>query len=244
MFQTAPEVKAKLQQLLLKSFVKKISQQADVVFSYGGKITSIIQSIGVNPKQIIEIPSGVEVDFISPAIASHNEPFTKFVFLGRAERRKGIVELNTALQQLISQKQTFQIEFIGPIPEELKIKHPSIIYHGELRDSKQIKQILQQADVLVCPSWSEGFPNVILEAMASGLAIIATNVGAISAMVSTKNGWLIEPLNQVQLLNAMSDVLTCSTLTSKKQNSLELVKTQFNWDIISLKTIEAIGKIK
>jgi glycosyltransferase involved in cell wall biosynthesis len=244
MFQIAPEVKAKLQQLLLKSFVKKISQQADVVFSYGGKITSIIQAIGVNPKQIIEIPSGVEIDFINPSVASHNESFTKFVFLGRAERRKGIVELNTALQQLISQKQTFQIEFIGPIPEELKIKHPSIIYHGELRDSKQIKQILQQADVLVCPSWSEGFPNVILEAMASGLAIIATNVGAISAMVSTKNGWLIEPLNQTQLLNAMSEALTCSTLASKKQNSLELVKTQFNWDIISLKTIEAIRKIK
>ena len=244
MFQIAPEVKAKLQQLLLKSFVKKISQQADVVFSYGGKITSIIQAIGVNHKQIIEIPSGVEVDFISPTIASHTEPFTKFVFLGRAERRKGIVELNTAIEQLISQKQIFQFEFIGPIPEELKIKHSNIIYHGELRDSKHIKQILQQADVLVCPSWSEGFPNVILEAMASGLAIIATNVGAISAMVSTKNGWLIEPLNQAQLLNAIYDALTCSTLASKKQQSLELVKTQFNWGIISLETIEAISKIK
>ncbi len=244
MFQIAPEVKAKLQQLLLKSFVKKISQQADVVFSYGGKITSIIQAIGVKPKQIIEIPSGVEVDFISPTIASHKEHFTKFVFLGRAERRKGIVELNNALQQLISQKQTFQFDFIGPIPEELKLKHPSIIYHGELRDTKHIKQILQQADVLVCPSWSEGFPNVILEAMASGLAIIATNVGAISSMVSNKNGWLIEPLNQEQLNIAISEALTCSTLASKKQSSLELVKTQFNWDIISLKTIEAISKIK
>lgn len=242
MFQIAPEVKAKLQQVLLKSFVKKISLQANVVFSYGGKITSIIQAIGVNPKHIIEIPSGVEVDFISPTTASHNEPFTKFVFVGRAERRKGIIELNTALQQFITQKYSFQFEFIGPIPEALKLKHPSIIYHGELRDSKQIKQVLQQADVLVCPSWSEGFPNVILEAMASGLAIIATHVGAISAMVSSKNGWLIEPLNHAQLLAAMQDALSCKTLVDKKQNSLTLVKTQFNWDIISLKTIEAIRK--
>lgn len=244
MFQIAPGIKAKLQQLLLRSFVKQISQQADVVFSYGGKITSIIQAIGVNPKQIIEIPSGVEVDFISPSIATHTESFTKFVFLGRAERRKGIIELNTVLQQFIAQTQSFQFEFIGPIPEELKLNHPFIIYHGELRDSKQIKQILQQADVLVCPSWSEGFPNAILEAMASGLAIIATNVGAIPAMVTAKNGWLIEPLNHTQLLAAISDALTCSTLAAKKQYSLDLVKTQFNWDIISLKTIEAISKIK
>jgi hypothetical protein len=42
----------------------------------------------------------------------------------------------------------------------------------------------------------------------------------------------------------MQDALSCKTLVSKKQNSLELVKTQFNWDIISLKTIEAIRKIK
>ena len=57
MFQIAPEPKAKLQQFLLRPFVKKISQQADVVFSYGGKITNIIKSIGVNPNHIIEIPS-------------------------------------------------------------------------------------------------------------------------------------------------------------------------------------------
>lgn len=243
MFQVAPELKTKLQQLLLQSFVKKISQQADVVFSYGGKISSIIQAIGVNPQQIIEIPSGVETDFISPTIASHLEPITKFIFLGRAERRKGIIELNMALNLLIASNKNFQFEFIGPIPQELKIKHTRIIYHGELRDSKQIKHILHQTDVLVCPSWSEGFPNVILEGMASGLAIIATNVGAISAMVSDKNGWLIEPLNDKQLLSALEDALACKTLNNKKQYSLELVKTQFNWDIISLKTMEAIRKI-
>src|ERR1700741_2316069 len=59
MFQIAPETKAKLQQHTLRPFVRKLSQNADVVFSYGGKITSIIKSIGVDPKNIIEIPSGV-----------------------------------------------------------------------------------------------------------------------------------------------------------------------------------------
>ena len=128
MFQIAPEPKTKLQQFLLRPFVKKISQQADIVFSYGGKITDIIKTIGVNPKQIVEIPSGVEKEFISSAIASHHEPFRKFVFLGRAERRKGIIELNEVLQKLISQKQNFKFEFIGPIPDSMKIKHDSIIY--------------------------------------------------------------------------------------------------------------------
>ncbi|MBI3519085.1 MAG: glycosyltransferase family 4 protein [Bacteroidetes bacterium] len=240
MFQIAPDSKTKLQQYLLKSFVKKLSQQADVVFSYGGKITGIIQSIGVNPKQIIEIPSGVEPEFISPAIASHQEAYRKFVFLGRAERRKGIIELNKVLRTLISEKQTFRFEFIGPISQEHQIKHEFITYHGEIRDPQRIKLILSGNDVLVCPSWSEGFPNVILEGMASGLAIIATNVGAVAAMVSSENGWLIEPANEQELYGAMINAINANALNAKKEQSLNLVKTTFNWDIISQRLIDSI----
>jgi glycosyltransferase involved in cell wall biosynthesis len=244
MFQIAPESKSKIQQFLLRPFVKKISQQADIVFSYGGKITEIIQSIGVNSKQIIEIPSGVEKEFIGNTISSHNEPYRKFVFLGRAERRKGIIELNEVLQNLVSQKQPFKFEFIGPIPDSMKIKNDSIIYHGEIRDVQKIKSLLVQNDILVCPSWSEGFPNVILEAMASGLAIIATNVGAVAAMVSDKNGWLIEPANKVHLENSLIEAINLKDLSSKKEQSLQLVQSTFNWEIISKKLIEAISNKK
>lgn len=244
MFQIAPEPKAKIQQFFLRSFVKKISRNADIVFSYGGKITEIIKSIGVNPKKIIEIPSGVEKEFISNYVSSNNESYRKFVFLGRAERRKGIIELNEVLQKLISQKQNFKFEFIGPIPDSMKISHDSILYHGEIRDAHKISSILSQNDVLVCPSWSEGFPNVILEAMASGLAIIATNVGAIAAMVSDKNGWLIEPANRNQLEKAMIEAINSKDLLIKKEHSLLLVNTTFNWEIIAKKTIEALSSNK
>lgn len=240
MFQIAPETKAKLQQLILKLFVKTISQKADIVFSYGGKITDIIKSIGVNPKQIIEIPSGVEKEFISNSIASHGAAYCKFVFLGRAERRKGISELNKVIHNLISQKLNFTFEFIGPIPDSMKINHDSIKYHGEIRDAQKIKKILSQNDVLVCPSWSEGFPNVILEAMACSLAIIATDVGAISAMVSAKNGWLIKPMQAKELEVALIEAINSKDLAAKKEYSLDLVKSTFNWDIIASKTINLI----
>ena len=94
--------------------------------------------------------------------------------------------------------------------------------------------------MLVCPSWSEGFPNVILEAMASGLAIIATHVGAVAAMVSDKNGWLIEPTNKQQLEIALINAIDSKELISKKEYSLQLVQSTFNWEVIAQKTIEAI----
>ena len=176
----------------------------------------------------------------SETISSHHEPQRKFVFLGRAERRKGIIELNAVLKKLIADNKPFRFEFVGPIPPGNKIQHPSIIYHGEIRDTKKIKAILSRQDVLVCPSWSEGFPNVILEGMACGLAVIATNVGAVAAMVSDKNGWLIEPANKEQLEAALIHAIDSKELASKKENSLQLVRTTFNWDRIAKKTIEAI----
>jgi glycosyltransferase involved in cell wall biosynthesis len=241
MFQIPPDFKTKLQHYLLRPFVKKLSIRADVVFSYGGKITGIIESLGIPKKNIIEIPSGVEKEMIATVVAKHPGTITRFVFMGRSERRKGVPELNEVLQKLIHDKVAFKFDFIGPVPTESRISHPDITYHGEIRDFTLIREILQESDVLVCPSWSEGFPNVILEAMANGLAIIATDVGAVAAMVSEKNGWLIKPGDTRQLEEAMKKAIASyNILTIKKEHSLSLVNSEFNWDSIFKKLVQHI----
>src|SRR5690606_31946583 len=113
-----------------------------------------------------------------------------FLFVGRFERRKGIEELNQTLNA-IKDIENFQFTFVGRIPNEAKIQHKNISYAGEIRDTEKLKQIFREHDVLVCPSHSEGMPIVILEAMASGLAVVATDVGAVNLMVREKNGWLL-----------------------------------------------------
>lgn len=243
MFQIAPSLNVKLQHYLLRPFVKQLARKADFVFSYGGKITPIIQQLNIKASKIIEIPSGVESHFINSSISKNTTGIRRFIFMGRAERRKGIVELNHVLEKLIQQQISFQFDFIGPIHSAQQIHHSSITYHGEIRDTEKLKSILRQCDVLVCPSWSEGFPNVIIEAMASGLAIIATNVGAVSEVVSNKNGWLIEAAKSEQLEKSMKEAISLPDLTSKKEHSLHLINTEYNWDIIAQKTIQQIQKI-
>lgn len=244
MFQTSPDLKTKLQHLLLlRRPVKWISQQADVVFSYGGKITDLIEFIGVKRKNIIELPSGLEASSVADEISETHEPL-RFLFLGRYERRKGIEELNLALKELFAEKEVsaFEMHFVGPIPEDKKITHPQVIYHGEIRDKEKLKHTLRSCDVLLCPSWSEGFPNVLLEAMGNGLTVMATDVGAVNVLVNAQNGKRIHSSEPAEIRNALLWFLNLSKedLKQLKQNALKTVREQFTWEQLSLELINAL----
>jgi len=234
MFQTPPDFKTKLQHVfLLRRPVKFISQNADVVFSYGGKITQLIESIGVKKENIVELPSGLEAASVAERAGDSHVPL-RFIFLGRYERRKGIEELNKALGDLLGEKEgpAFEMHFVGPIPEDKKIRHPQVIYHGEIRDKDTLKQNIQNCDVLLCPSWSEGFPNVLLEAMGNGLSVLATDVGAVSVLVNSSNGFLIKSSDSNTIKEGLRALLSLDKekLLSRKMNALQTISNAFVWE--------------
>lgn len=243
MYQLAPNWKVKLQHYMLRRPIRWNSLHADYVFSYGGGISNIIESLGIEKERILEFPSGIEESWIAKERTSVSSP-KRFVFLGRYERRKGIEELFKVLNTF-PDSQRFEFHFIGPIPEHLQPKGDAFVFHGKIFDSQKIKEILRSSDVLVCPSYSEGMPNVILEAMASGLYIISSDVGAVSAMVSEENGRLILPADEKGIRDAMEEVLAMDeqTLLQKKNNSIEKIKSDFMWPEIINQTLNKIEKI-
>jgi len=233
--QPAPTFKVKIQQMLfLKNPIIKLSKKADVVFSYGGKITELIKQIGVKSANIIEMPSGIEADSLAAEIKPCDE-IKHFLFIGRYERRKGIEELTRAIALLLKEKtRPFEFHFIGNIPEEKKLLNSNVFYHGEIRNKTDLFNEIKKHDVLVCPSYSEGFPNVILEAMASGLAIAATPVGAVELLVNNQVGWIINKPTVIEILNILNKVLQESpeSVFAKKQEAFNSVKNKFSWDKI------------
>ena len=80
--------------------------------------------------------------------------------------------------------------------------------------------------MLVCPSYAEGMPYVIMEAMACGLAIIATDVGAVSLLVNKENGWIIDQPDENEIFKALSDAIKIKkeVLEQKKSNSSNKIK--------------------
>lgn len=206
MFQDLPSFSQKLQAQLLKRPTKWNNQNADVVFSYGGKISEIITSqCKVDKEKVWEFTSGIDSYWLRKTDLALPTKTKKFVFVGRDEKRKGLDELNQVVEK--RKDIDFEFHFIGPIPNERKLNLKQCIYHGELSSKEEIFKILDQADVLVCPSHADGMPNVILEGMSRGLAILATDVGAVEMLVSDDNGFLIPPLQPQKLEEKLLDFI-------------------------------------
>jgi glycosyltransferase involved in cell wall biosynthesis len=239
MFQEPATFGERIKSYLLKSPVKWNLNQADYCISYGGKITSILNRIGIPTPKILEIPGAVSN---SSLLEKRNLPINfKFLFVGRYERRKGIEEL----MQVVDSMPELEISFVGAIPPSKKIKRNNVHYYGEVKDVNELNKIVDEHTFIIAPSLSEGMPNVLLEGMSRGLIPIATRVGAVEELIDTTNGFLIEPKSvdaistsiQAALELGQDEVLQLST------QSIHKIKSKFTWSLITAETIDIFQRI-
>lgn len=246
MYQRPADIRAQLEQYMLRPSFRFINRNADWVFAFGGEIRDIaVNRVGVQEERIFEIPNGISDDWlVSKKSILVGPKVRRFTYVGRYERCKGIEELSAVIEHLLKRSLNFEFHFVGPIPESLHVSHPSVNYHGKLVDANAVKRILRGSDVLILPSYSEGMPTVILEAMASGCAVIATDVGAVSVMVDKQVGWLIFPANQTALETAIGQALNSSEeeLLAMKLAARERVEQRFLWAQVAADTLKAIEK--
>jgi len=140
----------------------------------------------------------------------------KFLFLGILGERKGIFDL---LNVIIKYRYIFESKIeihIGGNGETEKVQNiiktnhlePIIIFHGWVSGIKKI-ELLNDSDVFILPSYNEGLPIAILEAMSYGMPIISTNVGGIPEVIETGvNGFLVNPGNLKELKKAIHFFMT------------------------------------
>ena len=234
MFQEPASFAERLKAYLLKSPVKWNLNQADYCVSYGGKITSLLNGIGIPSSKIVVIPGAVSDSTLleKRALPINN----KFLFVGRYERRKGIEEL----MQVVASMPDLEISFVGSIPPSKKIKRANVHYYGEVKDVSALNKIFDEHTFLISPSHSEGMPNVILEGMSRGLIPIATNVGAVAELVNDSNGFFIEPKNTASICMCIEKVVAMDKdqITILSTNAIDKIKSTFTWSSIIRLTIE------
>jgi glycosyltransferase involved in cell wall biosynthesis len=152
-------------------------------------------SIGVDLKRFSPGPSAVRETFGIPQHA----PVVGFV--GRLTRDKGLPELIRAFDQILLVEPSVHLLLVGwfdsaedALDKELRtriLSHPQIHWTGFARDTAPFYRAM---DLLVLPTWREGFPNAILEAAASGIPAVTTeSTGARDSVVPEVTGLLIPP---------------------------------------------------
>lgn len=147
-----------------------------------------------------------------PRIMDNNNCSHTITYLGWVIKTKGIDELLKAWSNIYQKYPFWRLQIIGPYQdgyyEELKSKYSleGVTFKGEQKHDDAMKMV-NDSDIFVLPSYTEGFPNVILEAMYLGKAIIATNVGAIPEMLENNSGMVIESKSSIMLEETIKKLL-------------------------------------
>lgn len=239
MFQYAEGLKQRFIQRMFKGPVRFNLKNADVVYSLGGKLTEILHEIVPN-ERVSVIPIALDKDWLRNEKKDFSDASSrKFIFIGRYERRKGVEELN----KVIHDDDTSTFHFVGPIPEGKKLRKDNVHYHGKVMETEKLKRIIDDCHVIIVPSLSEGMPTVILEGMARGLAVIGTDVGAVSELVSENNGVLIHPGDTKALSEAVLKMrmLNETDLQLMSEHSMRVFQSSHVWDRVvelTLKDLE------
>ena len=163
------------------------------------------------------------------------------VYLGWLIEAKGIRELVEGWHSVVEKMPEWRLKLIGPYDANaiasLVGDQPddSMLLLGELPHSEAMTE-LQRASILVLPSYSEGFPNVVLEAMAYGKPVLATNVGALPDILSNDRGILIEPKSSKQVAQGLEKLMADGNLrASMGARCTDYVKDNFAIETVAEK---------
>jgi glycosyltransferase involved in cell wall biosynthesis len=192
--------------------------------------------------------NGINTQIFNPEIVSNEDQLhlkktlgiapTDFVFIyvGRLTGDKGINELLLVFQKIAMEFKDTKLLLVGFFETNLDPLQKDTL--SEIKNNAQVIYVPFQndvrpyyaiSDVLVFPSYREGFPNTILEAGAMGLPTIATNINGCNEIIEEqKNGILIPPKDTEALFTSMKKVMLDPTFRSHlKQNARPMILSRF-----------------
>lgn len=169
-------------------------------------------------------------------------------FVGRLIEAKGVQDLIKAFNELAYPDLELWIVGDGNYRKELENLskgNSKIVFYGE-QSNNNVIDILNQTDIFVNPSYSEGLPTSVLEAASIGLPIIATDVGGTNEIIEhRKTGLLIKPGRVWELENAIKSMLLHMDIARRQGGEAQkIVREKFNWDLIVNQYGKVFDKLK
>jgi glycosyltransferase involved in cell wall biosynthesis len=166
---------------------------------------SLISDYGVRSDKIDVIPPGVDIDLFRPSLLPKRSDRLRVLFVGSQFERKGGPDLLEAARLLGDSIELNLVTNTDVI--EIPAGVRATVHRGLSPQSDKLVQLYRSSDVFVLPSRGDCMPQAITEALACGLPVVATPVGAIPEMVSDGvNGHLVAPRDPRALAAAIGSL--------------------------------------
>ncbi len=226
---------------LLTPLIKLIWENAQIVVSNSIKLKEL--ALHSNPKQKIEIIyNGIDTNKFYPT--EKNNSKKEFIVTPGASRitdRKGLQYLIKAIAELVSQYPQIKLKIMGEgnarkyLEEQVAQLNiaTQVKFLGRIPRDKTAKYY-QEASVFVLPSLNEGMSNAMLEALASGLPIIATDTGGTQELIEDKkNGYIIKMKNSQDIVQKIERLINSSKLREKMGQISRQKALDMSWSKIA-----------
>jgi glycosyltransferase involved in cell wall biosynthesis len=235
------------QQLALSGLMLRTALRCDRFVALNQAIVRDLIACGVDRDRIVQIPNGVDTspDGVKRTYDLHSP--VQLVFVGRLHEQKGVDTLLRSLSELGRRPHDLPIslQVVGDGPERAKLAElaarlgvsDDVTFLGSRKDAGSL---LRRGDIFVLPSRAEGLSNALLEAMAVGLPVVASNIPGNEDVVDhLSNGLLFSVDDPTSLASALIRVLEDSELrVAIGQRALRTVEEQYELRRVSRRYIE------
>jgi glycosyltransferase involved in cell wall biosynthesis len=204
-----------------KKRLKKFFEGADTVICLSQTWSDDIGRLFPKSNRVV-VPNGIFLPEKATIYEKVSSLQTKIVFLGLIGQRKGVFDLLIVFERLVDEGYDIRLS-IGGNGEVAKLKKrisllklkDRVDYLGWIDEDKK-SQLLAGCDIFTLPSYGEGMPVSILEAMAYGLAVISTRVGGIPELVEDGlTGYLVAPGDLEKLYEKLKTLIVQQKLRVK-----------------------------
>lgn len=200
---------------------RKVLRETDFLVAVSSDLRDKAVTMGASPEKARAVVNGCDLSVFHPMdrLAArqklHIDPAAEAVlYIGRMDVKKGLRELVEAAALLHPERANLHVYMVGEGPDRPLIKyaiqaHNAASYIHTLPGCvfDEVAVWMAAADLVTLPSYMEGCPNVVLEALASGRPVVATTVGGIPEIMSGECGRLVPPGESTALAQALALVL-------------------------------------
>jgi len=189
------------------------------------EIDAELAALGVPSERRCFLPNGVDLERFRRADGAERAALRArlglgagllCVYVGRLVPEKRVEDLLAAWSEIRAPHARAELAVLGAGPCETELRRaapPGVRFLGDVAD---VAPYLRSADVFVLPSRTEGLSNALLEAMAGGLAIVATAVGgAVDLIEDGESGRLVPPGEPLALRDALASLLADPALRNR-----------------------------